>query len=327
MSIAAQPITESSTTPQVTTNTLDGIILYRDDSRPITVTEKQYRDTNRIEDADMLKVVSSEPGTTWLVGPNNNDSTAQKDIQEVARTSSEASSEGTTPVYQLYAIPNRDACAEYSKGGFNSTDEYMNWIDRILSASSTEAIFLVEADAIANIAAKDCLTQAQTQEREQLLKLTVEKLRQSSKAAAIYIDAAHSEWFPNTADLVGPLSRSGIESADGIFVNTSFFVKTEDISNWSKKLLDELGNNKKVIIDTSRNGNGVAPATITGDARWCNPEGRAIGLLPTTQTGIDHVDAFLWIKNIGESDGSCNGNPAAGIFVPDLALKLVQNRQ
>lgn len=305
---------------------LKDITLYRDDTRGVTVTEKAFRQANRIADADSLKVVSSEPGVTWLVGPNTGDKTAQRDIEIVSRTSAEAASQGTTPVYQLYAIPQRDACAEYSKGGFASPSEYLNWIDQIVAALNTRAIFLIEADSIATIAASNCLSPTQAQEREQLLTSTVEKLRASSNTLAMYLDAGHSEWFPSATDLVGPLKRSGVDTTNGIFVNTSFFVPTQEISVWSKQLLDELGGNKNVIIDTSRNGNGVPPANITGDARWCNPEGRSIGIAPTTDTGIDHVDAFLWIKNVGESDGACNGNPPAGTFVPGLAIDLVRNR-
>ena len=319
---SATPKTGSSATD----NPLDGINLYRDDTRIVTQVEKEFRMANRISDADSLKVISSEPGTTWLVGPNPGDPTAEQDIRTVNRTSSEAKSQNTTPVYQLYAIPQRDACADYSKGGFSSANDYLNWIDRILGSLNTPAVFLIEADSIAAIAAKDCLSSTQVEQREQLLRSTVEKLRQSPNTLALYLDAAHSEWFPNVADLVEPLERSGFNITDGIFVNTSFFVKTEEISHWSKTLLKELGGNKKVIIDTSRNGNGVPPATITGDARWCNPEGVSIGATPTTNTGIEHVAAFLWIKNVGESDGSCNGHPAAGVFVPELALELVRNR-
>jgi endoglucanase len=71
------------------------------------------------------------------------------------------------------------------------------------------------------------------------------------------------------------------------------------------------------VIDTSRNGNGP------GDD-WCNPGGRAAGQRPTTDTGDPLVDAFLWIKRAGESDGPCNGGPAAGTFWPQYAVGLMR---
>ena len=72
------------------------------------------------------------------------------------------------------------------------------------------------------------------------------------------------------------------------------------------------------VIDTSRNGNG-------SNGEWCNPRGRAIGSRPTTATGNNLVDAYLWIKVPGESDGYCNGGPSAGTFWPEYALELVRN--
>src|SRR5207244_11557401 len=56
-----------------------------------------------------------------------------------------------------------------------------------------------------------------------------------------------------------------------------------------------------IFIDTSRNGNGPAD----GELYWCNPSGRALGVAPTTATGNGHIDAFLWVKRPGDSDGSC----------------------
>ena len=34
------------------------------------------------------------------------------------------------------------------------------------------------------------------------------------------------------------------------------------------------------------------------------------------------VDAYLWIKDPGASDGQCNGGPAAGQYWPQYALGL-----
>lgn len=57
---------------------------------------------------------------------------------------------------------------------------------------------------------------------------------------------------------------------------------------------------------------------------WCNPQGRAIGNLPTTQTGHSLADAFVWVKVPGESDGTCNGGPAAGQWWGEYALGLAK---
>lgn len=62
-----------------------------------------------------------------------------------------------------------------------------------------------------------------------------------------------------------------------------------------------------------RDHDGPAPynqsaAIITGlqGGNWCNPPGAGNGLKPTASTGVALADAYLWVKNPGESDGQCN---------------------
>jgi len=103
------------------------------------------------------------------------------------------------------------------------------------------------------------------------------------------------------------------------------------------------------VIDTSRNGLGPwqYPATYPSDAvaqDWCNPPGRGLGTRPTAHTDVPLLDAYLWIKVPGESDGSCNRgtsasvdpewaaltrnagfvDPAAGDWFPEQALQLAR---
>ncbi|MCW2873942.1 glycoside hydrolase family 6 protein, partial [Actinacidiphila oryziradicis] len=39
------------------------------------------------------------------------------------------------------------------------------------------------------------------------------------------------------------------------------------------------------------------------------------------------VDAYLWVKRPGESDGSCRGAPPAGQWWSDYALRLARAAQ
>ncbi len=98
---------------------------------------------------------------------------------------------------------------------------------------------------------------------------------------------------------------------------------------------------KHFVVDTSRNGQGpwVPPPHPAGDAQdWCNPPDRGLGYLPTANTGVSLIDAYLWIKIPGASDGQCyrwtSGptdpvrgveDPQAGAWFPDMALELVHN--
>jgi len=98
------------------------------------------------------------------------------------------------------------------------------------------------------------------------------------------------------------------------------------------------------VIDTSRNGvgpwnfasAGYANAGVAQD--WCNPPGRGLGLRSTANTGTPLLDAYLWIKVPGESDGTCTRgapagsvdpewgivDPAAGQWFPQQALQLAK---
>jgi endoglucanase len=112
------------------------------------------------------------------------------------------------------------------------------------------------------------------------------------------------------------LLQAGIERADGFSLNVSNFVTTRSNIIYGIRISRRVGG-KHFVIDTSRNGLG-------SNGEWCNPEGRAIGAWPTLSTGHELVDAFLWIKVPGESDGKCNGGPKAGEWWADYALGLVR---
>jgi endoglucanase len=75
----------------------------------------------------------------------------------------------------------------------------------------------------------------------------------------------------------------------------------------------------RFVVDTSRNGHGPwqPPAGEYPDPQdWCNPPGRGLGVRPTAATGSDLLDAYLWVKTPGESDGECTrGEGPAGTTV------------
>jgi endoglucanase len=83
------------------------------------------------------------------------------------------------------------------------------------------------------------------------------------------------------------------------------------------------GEQKHLVIDTSRNGQGpwVAPSGVYSDAEdWCNPPGRGLGIAPTTASSNPLIDAYLWIKVPGESDGQCYRG-TGGPLDPERGIK------
>ena len=158
----------------------------------------------------------------------------------------------------------------------------------------------------------------------------------------------HGEWSSGAADLA--LNTAGIDSR---YANVAGPTPTTHF-----------------VIDTSRNGQGPLDASVYAAApynqpasaisglnggNWCNPYGAGLGLRPTANTGVALLDAYLWVKLPGESDGSCDiaggarawdfgaydiwpstidenhfdplwgmVDPAAGAWFPEQALQLAQ---
>lgn len=125
-----------------------------------------------------------------------------------------------------------------------------------------------------------------------------------------YVDAGHPGWITDLPWLARALNQAGISRADGFSLNVSNFHTTPTVLTYARRLSNALGGTPHFVIDTSRNGNGP----YAGPDAWCNPPGRALGVPPTADTGEADVDAYLWIKRPGESDGVCRGGPGAGVW-------------
>ncbi len=121
---------------------------------------------------------------------------------------------------------------------------------------------------------------------------------------------------------------------------------TAGINSRYALILGDVAPTKTFVIDTSRNGQGPwtptpeQAAAFPDPQTWCNPPDRGLGIRPTVDTGTPLVDAYLWIKVPGESDGQCSRglgtgdsvvdpiwgqvDPDAGVWFPEQALELAQ---
>ncbi|CAN5385528.1 glycoside hydrolase family 6 protein [soil metagenome] len=256
----------------------------------------------------LLAAVVNTPTAYWM----DHLSTPSVDAKYIA----DAQAAGTIPILALYGIPNRD-CGSFAAGGFGSADSYRAWIDGVAGAiGGGPAAVILEPDALAMA---DCLSPAQQQERFDLIGYAVDSLTRNP-ATAVYVDAGHPRWV--AADVMASrLNQVGIAKARGFSLNTANFFTNEENFGYGAAISGMTGG-KPYVIDTSRNGAGPVEGD---DLYWCNPSGRALGVPPTTATGNGQVDAFLWVKRPGESDGSCRGAPSAGTFVNQMAISLAQN--
>jgi endoglucanase len=219
---------------------------------------------------------------------------------------------GALPVYVLYAIPARD-CGGYSAGGTDTPAGYRAWIDAVASGlDGGPAAVIVEPDALAQLS---CLDAAEQQDRLALLEHAVDRL--AAAGATPYLDAGHSGWVP-VDEMADRLRQAGVADARGFALNVSNLRWTETEIAYARALSDRL-DGAHAVVDTSRNGQGPA-----ADGSWCNAPGRGLGPSPSATTADPVVDAYLWIKRPGESDGTCNGGPAAGVWWPAGAEELAR---
>ena len=291
----------SSNTQLIPTNTF-----YVNPNTQAAQSALALRSQNKEVDAALMDKIALTPTAAWF---GNWNSDVKNDVNSYV---SKAASANAIPVLVAYNIPGRD-CGNYSAGGSNSPASYKAWIKSFASGiGNRKAVVILEPDALPLL---NCLSKSNQTDRQSLIKYAVGILKANSQTS-VYIDAGHPNWI-SASDMASRLKKSGVANADGFSLNVSNFMTTVENINYGKSI-SALINNKHFVIDTSRNGSG-------SNGEWCNPAGRSLGTKPTTSTGNSLVDAFLWIKAPGESDGLGNGGPSAGVFWQSYALDLARN--
>ncbi|MEH1125882.1 glycoside hydrolase family 6 protein [Micromonospora sp. CPCC 206061] len=223
-----------------------------------------------------------------------------------------AAAAGKIPIMVVYNVPNRD-CGGASSGGAPSHQAYRQWVDQVAAGlGGRPAYIILEPDVLAIMS--DCQSAAQQAETAASMAYAGKALRAGSSQARVYFDAAHSAWL-SASEMARRLVQADIaNSAHGISVNVSNYRTNSELIPYAKAVVAATGApNLKIVVDTSRNGNGPA------GSEWCDPPGRAIGIETTNVTGDAAVDAYLWIKLPGEADGCI---ASAGQFVPQRAYDL-----
>jgi endoglucanase len=253
-------------------------------------------------EAATLARMAEQPAAIWLLPEKFPLATVQADVAAIADAAVAA---GQTPVFVIYGIPDRD-CGNFSAGGLSETD-YPIWVSSIATALTlTPSVVILEPDALS--LATEC---GNVDQRVQQIQQGITTL--APTLATVYLDAGHSDWLdPATAaDL---LNRAGVQNVRGFATNVSNYNDSAAEQTFGEAV-SALTNGAHFIVDTSRNGRG-------GNGEWCNPTGRALGTTPEATTDGGLRDANLWVKEPGESDGTCNNGPAAGEWWNERALEL-----
>jgi len=216
------------------------------------------------------------------------------------------------PTFVVYGIPDRDCTGGFSGGGLTA-EQYAPWVQEIADAASSAevsvpVVAVVEPDALASAVECD-----RREERVRLIADAVTRLVDAG--VATYVDGGHSHWI-EPGRLAPLLRAAGVSRARGFATNVSNYQADADERAYGEELSALLGG-AHFIIDTGRNGNGSTE-------QWCNPAGRAYGTDPgpAPEGDAEHLDAYVWVKPPGESDGECGGGPPAGRFWPERALEM-----
>lgn len=308
---ASPPIATSVPTPiptpaplpvsSISGNPLFGLPFYNNPAFNPAASQVAAWQTSRPADASQLTKISNTPRALWMGGWSGDIATAANQYVTNAVNSR------TIPVIVAYNIPFRD-CGNYSAGGAGSSASYLSWVQGLANGiNNRKAVVILEPDALGLIT---CLSSYDQGVRYNMISQATQILK--AKGASVYIEA--STWLTPT-EMAARLNKAGMSRADGFAINVSNFKDTASMTSFGNSLSPLVGN-KHFVIDTSRSGQG-------SNGEWCNPAGRGLGKKPVAfQSGS--IDAYLWVKGPGESDGTCNGGPSAGTWWADYALGLAQ---
>ncbi|KAJ4303826.1 1,4-beta-D-glucan cellobiohydrolase cel6c [Kalmusia sp. IMI 367209] len=237
----------------------------------------------------------------------------------------------------IYDLPGRDCAAKASNGELAVGEinryktEYIDVIAGILKEHPDQAFALIiEPDSLPNLVTNADLTTCQQSKAgyEEGVAYALKTLNLDN--VVMYIDAGHGGWLgwndnlkPGAEGLAKVYKAAGSPSqVRGVATNIAGWnsfdqtpgeFSTATDAQWNKaqneKLYVELfgaalktaGHPNHAIVDTGRNA--VTGLRLEwGD--WCNVKGAGFGVRPTADTGAELVDAFVWGKPGGESDGT-----------------------
>jgi endoglucanase len=256
--------------------------------------------------AAALRYIADTPTAVWLTASD----TPRQVYVQIRHDRYQASVARAMTTFVLFALPNQ----ECGSGGLPDAASYEQWVRSAASAlEGARTAIILEPDALGQMS---CLDGAKRATRLTLIRFAVRRL--ADEHLPVYIDAGNARWV-RAATMASSLRKAGVAMARGFSLNVSNYDRTSSEVRYGD-VISRLTGGKHFVIDTSRNGSGPGK----GPLAWCNLPTAAVGHRPTARTGLRLVDAFLWVKTPGRSDGACRpGAPAAGTFWTAYAIRLV----
>ncbi|MGP3957345.1 glycoside hydrolase family 6 protein, partial [Nonomuraea sp. 3N208] len=283
-------------------------------------------------DAELMRKLAAVPYAIRLGEPE-----VRAKIDNVISGAEQA---GGVPVFLINYMPGSD-CKPATPAELAA---YQEWIKGIAGQiGSAKAVVILEPGSLVKISgAKDCDPQGSPDQRYQDLGKAAQTLK-ANPGTAVYLDGSQ-DLYPGKEIMAERLIGAGIDKVDGFFLNTAGYQRTAKAVAYGESLSAcisiRLATGDKAcpsyttvdpstmphfVVDTARSGHGSwAPAEHYKDPQtWCNPPGRGVGDRPTTATGEELVDAYLWITKAGASSGRCRRgtdgekDPARGVVAPE----------
>jgi cellulose 1,4-beta-cellobiosidase len=329
------PIPVTTPSPANASNPFHGATMMKN---PDYVAKVEGAAKNNPEDAATILKVKEIPTAVWL------DSIAAiPNIKKVLTAAEKVQTEtGKTLVttFVVYDLPNRDCSAKASAGELsveqNGEQRYKTeFIDKIAEAFAAfpkqRVVAIVEPDSLPNLATNlevpKCAASDQVYRNS--VAYAVAKLQIPN--VTVYLDAAHAGWlgWEGNRQSIASIYKDVLARAGGSAKIRGFATNVSNYNTVSGKDGETLGQanpcpdegtyitelsealkaegitDKKFIIDTARNGKVVRSSW----GNWCNIKGAGMGPRPQVAPS-PLVDAYVWVKPPGESDGTSDEKAA-----------------
>ncbi|KAG8164439.1 hypothetical protein KVR01_006357 [Diaporthe batatas] len=237
----------------------------------------------------------------------------------------------------IYDLPGRDCAAKASNGELKVGElnryktEYIDPIVKILKAHPNTAFALViEPDSLPNLVTNSDLSTCQqsAQGYRDGVAYAIKQLNLPN--VVMYIDAGHGGWLgwndnlqPGAKELANAYKAGGSpKQFRGFATNVAGWNAWDQSPGEFSSSPDAQYNkcqNEKIYVDTFApllKQNGMPNHAIVDTGRnavtglraewgdWCNVNGAGFGVRPSSSTGDELADAFVWVKPGGESDGT-----------------------
>ncbi|GLB05889.1 hypothetical protein AtubIFM57258_001180 [Aspergillus tubingensis] len=241
--------------------------------------------------------------------------------------------------FVVYDLPDRDCAALASNGEYsiadNGVEHYKAYIDSIrevlVQYSDVHTLLVIEPDSLANLVTNLNVAKCANAESAYLECTNYALTQLNLPNVAMYLDAGHAGWLgwpanqQPAADLFASVYKNASSPAAvrGLATNVANYnawtisscpsytqgnsvYDEQQYINAIAPLLEAQGFDAHFIVDTGRNGKQPTGQQAWGD--WCNVINTGFGVRPTTSTGDALVDAFVWVKPGGESDGTSDSS-------------------